>query len=286
MDFSLWKKAATITQQAIRDGALQSLNTSKTQISEATLSFHIRVLEHLSQKTIPATPSTQPTSPFLVHDDALFVTNIGEKHKCLLNKFNVLEKHLLLVTRAFEEQTTALNLDDFVALHRCMSDAPVLAFYNRGKTAGASQTHKHLQLIKCPLQAEQLIPFTPQLQTLNDEVPRSLTTLPFRHAALALPKDLFQSDRKHTNDAGIQLQHLYDRLRMTLNIEKHGEEITTPYNLLLTQDWMLMVPRTQESFMGISLNALAFCGSILVKDEEQAQEIINAGLTNSLHHTS
>jgi len=43
------------------------------------------------------------------------------------------------------------------------------------------------------------------------------------------------------------------------------------YNLLATRDWILMVPRSQDSFASISVNSLGFAGSLFVRDEEQMQ---------------
>jgi ATP adenylyltransferase len=42
-----------------------------------------------------------------------------------------------------------------------------------------------------------------------------------------------------------------------------------PYNLLVTREWMFLVPRSTECFGDISVNALGFAGGFLVRDEEQ-----------------
>jgi len=62
--------------------------------------------------------------------------------------------------------------------------------------------------------------------------------------------------------------------------EKHSVIVThdSPcYNLLMTTDWMLIVPRKEERFNDISLNSLGFLGSILVKTKEQYEFIKNLG---------
>jgi ATP adenylyltransferase len=41
------------------------------------------------------------------------------------------------------------------------------------------------------------------------------------------------------------------------------------YNLLVTRQWLLWVPRSQEFFEGISINALGFAGALLAKDTVQ-----------------
>jgi ATP adenylyltransferase len=53
--------------------------------------------------------------------------------------------------------------------------------------------------------------------------------------------------------------------------------VGTPYNLLATRDWTMVVPRTQESFDSLSLNSLAFAGSLLVKNREQLERVRAVG---------
>ena len=61
-----------------------------------------------------------------------------------------------------------------------------------------------------------------------------------------------------------------------------GETVITPYNLLITREWMMMVPRSREDFAGISFNALAFCGALLVRNTDQAEQLKSAGIANAL----
>ncbi|WP_415900435.1 DUF4922 domain-containing protein [Neptuniibacter sp. QD48_11] len=283
MDFSLWSKAEVLYTSASRRGELKSLTTSSHKVQEGELQFQLRQLSSLKEKA-KANSATSNNDPFLPHEPSLYVGPVGDNHKLLLNKFNVLEQHLLLVTNHFEQQNILLSLDDFSALYQCLTQGPALAFYNSSAEAGASQAHKHLQLIQLDKNAADLIPFSPQLEHLHDEVPRKLDSLPFEHAALALPNDLFNGDTPE--DSVTQLQHLYDRLRTTLSLESSGDKTVPPHNLLLTHEWMMVVPRKQEAFEGISLNALAFVGSILVKDKAHAKLITQQGLCKALSEVS
>jgi len=79
------------------------------------------------------------------------VGDISATHVGLLNKFCVLEDHLLMVTRDYAEQTELLDESDFHALLCGLAAVDGLAFYNGGTDAGASQPHKHLQLVPLPL---------------------------------------------------------------------------------------------------------------------------------------
>ena len=42
-------------------------------------------------------------NPFLPYDPALLVAPISPTHVALLNRFNVVDDHFLIVTRSFEE---------------------------------------------------------------------------------------------------------------------------------------------------------------------------------------
>jgi ATP adenylyltransferase len=44
-----------------------------------------------------------------------------------------------------------------------------------------------------------------------------------------------------------------------------------PYNLLVTRDWVMLVPRSRERFETISINALAFTGSLFIRNREELQ---------------
>jgi ATP adenylyltransferase len=47
--------------------------------------------------------------------------------------------------------------------------------------------------------------------------------------------------------------------------------------MLVTQDWMLLVPRSQEYFEGVSINALGFAGSLFVRNESERQILRDHG---------
>ena len=61
---------------------------------------------------------------------------------------------------------------------------------------------------------------------------------------------------------------------------------TQPYNLLVTRDWMLLVPRSKEHFDTISVNALGFAGSLLVRNETELETVRERGPFEVLRHVS
>lgn len=75
----------------------------------------------------------------------------------MLNKFAVVPEHFILVTRAFKQQTHLLGADDLAAAHACTrayhdhdgggGGGGLFVFFNSGEHSGASQPHRHLQLL-------------------------------------------------------------------------------------------------------------------------------------------
>lgn len=218
-------------------------------------------------------------NPFLPYDPDLFVANLSETHLCLLNKYNVYHNHLLVITRAFEEQTAWLTLADLAALWRCLGEIDGLGFFNGGAVAGASQRHKHLQLVPFPLSpGGTAVPLEPALKTavFTDQIGR-VSSFPFAHALVALAEG---------GETAVSLFHHYQQLLAAVGLEDgssgRGGPQAAPYNFLLTRRWMLVVPRAHAKHHGISVNALGFAGSMLARDDEQLALIRQLGLLNIL----
>jgi ATP adenylyltransferase len=86
--------------------------------------------------------------------------------------------------------------------------------------------------------------------------------------------------------AAAQGLDLYRHLILLLGIcavQREGQSRqSAPYNLLVARDWMLAVPRAQERYRMVSINALGFAGSLFVKDAQQLETIRAAGPMNVL----
>ena len=272
----LWNKVVEQTEYARQCGALQSIETDYQFIEQDGISFLVRTLSNLARKEQVQKQrkqiekqTNQKFDPFLPYEEDLFVGDISPTHLCLLNKFNVVDRHLLIVTRDFEDQENWLNLADFQALWVCMQEIDCLAFYNGGKIAGASQRHKHLQVIPLPFISEECyLPIEPAIATavFNDSF-GTIPKFPFRHAIALL--NLTQSD-SITKTAQKMLACYHSLLQAVgLEIDSKNQVQSGAYNMLVTKEWMTIVPRSQESFSSISINSLGFAGSLFVRDREQ-----------------
>jgi ATP adenylyltransferase len=255
---TLWPALRARTEQALRCGALEPIATECEEVEEEGIRFVVRVLAHLERKVRAGFAQARTgANPFLPYDEDLFVADVSGTHLCLLNKFNVLDHHLLLVTRAFDEQENLLTPGDFEALATCMAEFDALGFYNSDAIAGASQRHKHLQLVPVPLGAgPERLPVDGALADGG---------LPFVHAA----------ERVDPFD-GAALQETYRRLLRACQLEG-AVRASSSYNLLVTREWMVLIPRERHEVEGVPVNALGFAGALLVRNREQLAELRRRG---------
>jgi ATP adenylyltransferase len=275
---TLWQDIVRTTQQALDIGALLPIPTDHKFVEDSGIRFFVRILLSLQLKDESRqkeqeeySASGRAMNPFLPYDKKLFVADISETHVALLNKFNVVGYHLLIATRHFEDQETLLTLRDFEALWACMSEYNGLGFYNGGEAAGASQPHKHLQMVPLPLAPEgPEVPIEPLLAGVRfDDCLGIIPGFPFLHVFARLEHDIVFSPL----DAARITFELYATMLSRVGLETPSENVmkrqSAPYCLLITRQWMLLVPRSQEFFDSISINSLAFAGSFFVRNKEQ-----------------
>jgi ATP adenylyltransferase len=285
----LWERLVATTEHALRTGALVPLGTTVVSLADDSgVRFSVRILANLGKKDEArhqqdegADHGKQP-NPFLPPDPDLTVAAVGDTHVAVLNRFNVVDKHLLLVTRHFEEQEMLLTLDDFAALCSCLGEYDSLGFYNGGREAGASQAHKHLQLVPLPLvPGHASVPVAPLLPAAPLDTPLTAPALPFVHAFVRLGGDTHVPEQ-----AASRAFALYSTMLRHVGLAaaepSRPQRQSMPYCFLMTREWMLLVPRTRECFADISLNALAFAGSLFVRNEEQYARLQEAGAMNAL----
>ena len=238
-----------VSRRALQSGALEPIATRSSFLDDGGVRFVVRILERIEKKK--ASLEAQEKSgrnPFLPYEEELFVADVSPTHVAVLNKFNVMDKHLVVVTRAFEEQESPLTAEDFDAMRFVLEDFDSLFFYNSGASAGASQRHKHLQFVPVP------IGYGPErcpMEALFSRERRNALPFPC-HFELAPPS----RERYLEALAGFE---------------------RSPYNLVATRDWMLLVPRGRGSFGSISVNGLGFAGAFLVKDDEELERLRAVG---------
>jgi sulfate adenylyltransferase (ADP) / ATP adenylyltransferase len=274
---NLWPLTRDRTRSALDCGALQSIPTHYEWLESGGIQFLVRVVDNIQRRVDARREQTKKGpdfNPFLPYEPELFVCDLSPSHVCLLNKFNVVEHHLLIITRQFESQESLLTRSDFAALWSVLREIDGLAFYNGGAVAGASQPHKHLQVVPLPFlpddpQPHARLPIAPLIKAALAQGLRQVPSLPFVHAIA--PLNLAQ--RTDPTAATAQLQMAYHQALQACSLAI-GDGITaTPasgaYNLLATRDWLFLVPRSRDSWGKIGVNSLGFAGALLVKNATQ-----------------
>jgi ATP adenylyltransferase len=256
----LWQAGLQRSEQARAEQALVPLATELLTLPGAE--------PFLVRRLLSATPKHLRTSgprpnPFLPWDPRLEVSRLGHSHVVLLNKYPVQPGHLLLISQHWQPQAGWLDAADWQAVADMESDTGGLWFFNSCAAAGASQPHRHLQLLprsaacpSCPLaalmleQLEQNRPIWPWQYAISRREPgRGL-----EHAdPTAMARELQQLYQEHAR-------------RLELGDPHHDPQPRHPYNLLFTDQWFLTVRRRSEHCAGFSVNALGFAGYLLATE--------------------
>jgi ATP adenylyltransferase len=276
----LWKAASDTATAALASGALQPIQTRELVIEDGGMSFVVREVSSLLRKFSNQARAAPQRNPYLPFEPALHVGDLSPDHVVLLNKFPVMAEHLLVITRDFVAQDTLIQREDFVALAVAMVERACIAFYNAGRDAGASQPHRHLQVVPLPLERDGAgTPIDRALATVRGRSGRDVAPLGYTHVLGWL--DEHGASATTPTQLGERMHERYRALLGPAGIDgiasAAGERQSRAYNLLATREWMMIVPRRRERYEGISVNALGFAGSLFVKDDAQLEIVRRTG---------
>lgn len=220
-------------------------------------------------------------NPFLPCEPTLLVSDIMlPKHNLVLNKFCVIPGHVLLTTKEFQSQTEPLRLTDFEALCVIIKDLhPVntLSFFNCGELSGASQPHKHVQLIPVSDNEPPLLEFLKAaLQDKPLDNVFEIDQLPYIHRVSRI------SDPKNAT----VMYNLYMQMLSEL-----GDEVSLHHNLVYFSNMLYLLPRSKEHYETngetFSINSLGAVHMILAKSTEQVaclMKILGKYENNNVEH--
>lgn len=276
---TLLERSDRVARDALACGALQPIRTLHTTLRDGDVEFSVRWVSSLAlkdQARIDTVIRRAPDfNPFLPPEPELTVGALGDAHLVVLNKFPVIERHLLIVTRAWEAQTATLTHADFGALAAVIGVHHGLGFYNGGLEAGASQAHKHLQWVPRDPGADPALQGLFATPDARPGVAVTLETLRWRHAFIALAADTWAEPET----AATRLQAAFVEAWRLVGLTRHDglPPSLPPYNLLVTRNWLLLVPRRCEKWQDVSINALGFAGSLFVRSPAQIERLRSTG---------
>jgi ATP adenylyltransferase len=301
---ALWASVVERYDHAQAARAATLTDTTTEVLEDGGVRFVLRVVAALRDK--PKAPpgggggqaqakAAQWRNPFLPPDADLFVRHLSPSHSLVLNKFNIVPHHALVVTRRFERQEAPLTAADLGATWAAMGAMPRggLAYFNCGPLSGASQPHKHLQVVPLPLLPPPAAdgadpPFWPALAAATAGAAAWCDVV----EPEALPFASFVVRLDPASASGEALQAAYARLMQRMHTfvaaaqpeaaasapeEGATEPPTVSHNLVMTRLFMMAVPRRREGDGPVSCNAMAFAGSFFVRSAEELAHVRAAG---------
>ncbi|GAM83746.1 hypothetical protein ANO11243_017360 [Dothideomycetidae sp. 11243] len=285
-------------EAAKKSGALRF---SETQLAilrqrETGLAFQLRYCPALAKKPTAdkSKGSSKPFDPFEAPTDDLLVAEVPVKnpsHILVLNKFPIIPQHFILATKQHKLQTHPLEPDDLIKTYACLqswgegsSDCRRLfAFFNSGDESGASQPHRHIQLVPVEEMARD-IPQGQSWSLLIDSIlgskestpagPFTIPGLPFKHYALSLPTDPSADTLMQTYvkllQAAFSVTHDIDGLEKYIPSQH--------YNLAMTVSGMAIARRVKDAYTytdpdgekhSVAINGTILAGTLMVKGEDE-----------------
>ena len=265
---SIWSKALEISQKAVNCSAVIPLNTIKYKSNEKFFDFELRFLKSpIPKYLIEYGPKR---NPFIPWDIRLQIQPINDNHTLILNKYPVQIGHMLLITNCWKPQNGWLNEDDFEAILHVDNDTTGLWFFNSCKEAGASQPHRHFQLLPrhynefiCP-RYEWFCSLLNNMTDTNSEISHCVSIRSRNKNNSPSSNDLFNSYKSMAKE-------------MKLGDIDLVNKPLKPYNLLITSEWIAMIIRKTDKSNGFSINALGFAGYFLGTKRSDVDILIKFG---------
>ena len=270
----LWKLALIRSEQAISSKSIIPFKTNLHEFQQGKYNYKlVTLIGKLRTQTSPSCgPHINPFSPW---EKDLEISKINNTHVLILNKYPVEIGHMLLITDRWQPQNGWLTLEDWEALVTVNKDTNGLWFFNNSFNAGASQPHRHLQLLR-RTKEDHLFPrqqwFENQLMNesnVNNVIARSTIVKPIKNI-------------KSAREINISYLSLCKKLK--IGDPQIDSLPLKSYNILLTNKWISIITRSIESYKGFNINALGFAGYLLANKNSDVKWLMNNNAENLLEN--
>ncbi len=250
---SIWRLSLKRTRQAIISKSIIPFKTKLKVQKRSNYKYELRTL--IGKPKIHKNTVGPKLNPFMPWEKELEILKINNTHVLILNKYPVELGHMLLITNTWKPQNGWLDYHDWSSLSYVNKDTSGLWFFNNSSNAGASQPHRHLQLLRrkddnniCPR------------QSWYDDY------LLGRYSNNIILNNSCIVHRLNNRCSADELNHVYLNLCKKMDIGDPLNNIipVKSYNLLITNKWMAIISRNTESYKGFDINALGFAGYFLV----------------------
>ncbi|CAI6097826.1 unnamed protein product [Clonostachys chloroleuca] len=296
--------------KARSSGDLHFFPTQVTLLNIDSIPFQLRFSPALANK--PKGPPRDPTTPQKPFDPfenppaALKVADLGPAHFLVLNKFAVVPEHFILATTPFKPQTHVLEPDDLEATLACIeaydavteteegipsgggkTEQGLYAFFNCGDHSGASQPHRHIQLLPIArmrdgldgqssawdVMVDRLDTLKPPFSVFSEAIRLGMSGEELHQTYLRLYRRACRAVAVHAGDSTAAAQ----------DAPSQGETLIS-YNMGMTKNTMAIAPRLAEGAKIVgpdgqnlgfaALNGTVLAGTALVKNKVEWEAMI------------
>ena len=173
----------------------------------------------------------------------------------------------MLITNNWKPQNGWLELNDWLAIQKVNEDTSGLWFFNSSPIAGASQPHRHIQLLRrsydqdsCPREKWFL-----DLEVRNDKKTK-------------LKKNIVVSKFNFLENSS-KIYNLYLKLtkKIGLGDPLNDKKPRYPHNILITNNWIAIIKRKFDHLHGLSVNGLGFAGYLLITEKSDINYLKKIG---------
>ncbi|CAD8205683.1 unnamed protein product [Paramecium pentaurelia] len=241
--------------------------------NEQGIEFHIKLVKSLAKKPVGHQQNINPLiEPFQPGQLVMKLQN----YNILLNKFPVNPYHTLLVPQQFIHQTEKFSKEYLSLAYDVLSAVEGFAFFNSHPEAGASLDHKHFQIVpKSAYQSANILNHIKEWWFERSvRQPNKFTKLRYlkktKHFIYFFNQDILQNKNCDEQQQQNQLYEAYEKLLMKCQVNDIRD---LKHNLIMTQEFLMIVVRKQATFNGVSLNAVGFTGSLLAKNEQECEKL-------------
>lgn len=191
----------------------------------------------------------------------------GPPYSIILNKFNTIQDHCLLVTDRFEPQLSPLLGNELELLHWIVTySTNAVGFYNSDARAGASQAHRHFQFIPVDQLWSLRNPDAPHGLPIDDIILPNIELgkwHQFRFHPISIRKG--QADPKNSGNYVYELEQFRFRhgvavLQNRAGFSPYGAAADTKYAEYLRKVYEYLLQHT-----GVDVNKLLLCSRTAVE---------------------
>ncbi|QDS70302.1 hypothetical protein FKW77_008160 [Venturia effusa] len=250
--------------ELVEQGKLVYGPSTVTSIVDDGVPFEFRVCPAFREKPQPKEKSSEEPVQMmgegsdLQKDPSIEITKVNGTHILLYNKFCISKSQMMIVTAdSFRRQEEPLDGDDLEVARTVLLSlkSPHFIFFNGGVTAGASRKHKHLQVLRMPKDSTNLL--------VAKDSTRDFPKLPYKYFSVD-----FADQAQPSKELLLKMYQILLSQCEGLLPGKEGESV--PHDVILTKNWMVVIPRSRRNFEESSdVNAAGMLGMIWLKHDEE-----------------